>query len=390
MKYNFDRMIDRTGTSSLKWDFREKFTGVKDILPMWVADMDFETAPPVLEAVQKRAAHGIFGYTEMADPYYEAFGAWMKKRFNWDIQRQWIVFTPGVIPALFLAVQAFTRSGEKVVIQPPVYHPFSQAVVSNGRQLLNNPLKIEGGRYVMDLEHLENSIDEKTRMLILCSPHNPVGRVWTKEELAQLGRICVAHKIVIVSDEIHADLIMKGHSHTPMATLSEEMAEITVTCTAPNKTFNIAGLETAHTIISNKALCDRFKTTVHNTGILTANTFGIVAAQAAYNHGEEWLEQLLDYVQDNYDFLVSFVKKHMPKIKTFPLEGTFLVWLDFRGLGLPDKEIKTLLRNTAKVWLDDGPKFGVEGRGFQRMNIGCPRKRLEEGLTRIAHALHSL
>jgi cystathionine beta-lyase len=387
MNYDFDTIIDRCGTASSKWDRCKKAVGVPDVLPMWVADMDFLSPPPVVEALRKRVEHGIFGYTERTGSYYAALASWMKRRFDWDIQQKKIVFTPGVIVALNLIIQAYTQPGDKVIIQQPVYHPFSYAILNNKRQLVNNQLQIENGRYVMDLDQLKKSIDDRTRLLILCSPHNPVGRVWTKEELLRLTEICLENKIIVVSDEIHADLVLKGHVHTPTATLSEEISDIVVTCTAPTKTFNIAGLGVANTIIANSRLYDKFYATVNNAGLEMTNVFAKVATEAAYNHGEDWVSQLLEYIQDNYEFLVSFLKNRIPQISVFPLEGTYLAWLDFRKLGLPDKDLKNFLIHKARVWLDEGTKFGGGGTGFQRMNIGCPRILLEEGLTRIAYAL---
>ncbi len=387
MDYDFDTIINRRGTSSSKWDRCEKAVSVPDVLPMWVADMDFASPPPVVEALRERVDHGIFGYTERTGSYYTALASWMQRRFDWDIQKKKIVFTPGVIVALNLIIQAYTQSGDKVIIQQPVYHPFSYAILNNKRQLINNQLQIQNGRYVMDLDQLKKSIDSRTRLLILCSPHNPVGRVWTKEELLRLAEICLDNNIIIVSDEIHADLVLKGHVHTPTATLSEEIADIVVTCTAPTKTFNIAGLGVANTIISNSKLYDQFYAAVNNAGLEMTNVFAKVATEAAYTHGEEWLSHLLDYLQGNYEFLVSFLKSHIPEISVFPLEGTYLAWLDFRGLGLSDKDMKHFLIHKAKVWLDEGTKFGGGGEGFQRMNIGCPRKLLEEGLMRITNAL---
>lgn len=390
MKYNFNKIINRAGTHSLKWDFCEKFTGEKDILPMWVADMDFEAPKPVVEAIRKWTEHGIFGYTERSDPYYDAVIQWMKKRHDWEIQKEWITCTPGVVPSINIAVQAFSQPGDKVILQPPVYYPFMSAVLNNGRRVVNNNLKIEEGRFLIDYEALKNSIDEKTRMIILCSPHNPVSRVWTKDELETLAKICLEHDIIMVSDEVHSDLVMKQYRHTPLATLSEEVEKAVVTCTAPNKTFNLAGLQMANIIIPNRTLYNQFKNTVAKAGLEMANMFGIVATEAAYKHGEEWLEQLLKYLQQNYNFLVSFIEENIPQVKVFPLEGTYLVWLDFRTYGLSDEKMKELLRKKAKVWLSEGYIFGEGGEGFQRMNIACPRKLLEEGLTRIAKALNSL
>ncbi len=390
MDYDFDTIKDRHGTSSSKWDRREKAVGVPDVLPMWVADMDFASPSPIVKALRERVDHGIFGYTERTGSYYTALASWMQRRFDWDIQKKKIVFTPGVIVALNLIIQAYTQPGDKVIIQQPVYQPFSYAILNNKRQLINNQLQIQNGRYVMDLDQLKKSIDSRTRLLILCSPHNPVGRVWTKGELLRLAEICLDNNIIIVSDEIHADLVLKGQVHTPTATLSEEIADIVVTCTAPTKTFNIAGLGVANTIISNSKLYDQFYAAVNNAGLEMTNVFAKVATEAAYNYGEEWLLRLLDYLQRNYKFLVSFLKNHIPQISVFPLEGTYLAWLDFRNLGLSDKDMKHFLIHKAKVWLDEGTKFGGGGEGFQRMNIGCPRKLLEEGLTRIANALKEL
>lgn len=390
MATDFDRIIERRGTDSSKWDRCEKDVGVPDILPMWVADMDFASPPRVVEALRERADHGIFGYTERSDSYYESVVSWMKRRFDWDIQDKKIVYTPGVVVALNLIIQAYTRPGDKVIIQQPVYHPFSHAILNNKRQLVSNRLRIHKRRYVMDFDHLQKSIDKQTRLLILCSPHNPVGRVWKKEELERLAEICLENKIILVSDEIHADLVFPGHVHIPTASLSEKIAESVVTCTAPSKTFNIAGLGVANTIISNRTLYEQLCSTVNNAGLEMTNIFAKVATEAAYNGGEEWLEQLLEYIQGNYEFLVSFLRDHIPQITAFPLEGTYLVWLDFRRLGLSDRTLKDFLLKKAKVWLDEGTKFGKGGDGFQRMNIGCPRKLLEQGLSRIAKAVKYL
>jgi cystathionine beta-lyase len=391
MRYDFDRLVDRSGTHSLKWEWAEKRFGIKDVLPMWVADMDFEVAEPIKAAIMKRAEHGIFGYTDRPDSYYRSVIDWMKKRFNWPVQREWILFTPGVVPALNLAVQAFTRPGDRVIIQPPVYYPFATAVLNNGRQLVNNDLKIENGRFAMDVEGLEKVIDSRTKMLILCSPHNPVGRVWGAAELERLAEICLKHRILIVADEIHADLIMPGQRHVPLASLSNEIARQTITCTSPSKTFNLAGLQVANIVISNPELYHYFEQTLTNAGLWLSNPFAIAALEAAYKQGEEWLARLIDYLMGNYTFLCRFVAETMPKAKVLPLEGTYLAWLDFRQYfsnGEDADGFNKRLLEQAKVWLDDGPLFGDESRGFQRINIACPRQLLEQGLTRIAGALN--
>jgi cystathionine beta-lyase len=387
MNYDFDTIIKRSATHSMKWDSAQRRIGVSDVLPMWVADMDFKAPQPVIDALRQRVEHGIYGYAEKPDSYYEAVISWQKKRFNWDIAREWILFTPGVVTALCMAIQTFTLPGDRVIIQPPVYYPFFDIIRDNNRIVLNNPLKIEDNRYVMDLDHLEKVIDEKTKMMILCSPHNPTGRVWLREELAEVSQICRKHGIILLSDEIHSDLVMKGHTHIPTATLSDETADFVMTCNAPTKTFNLAGLEVAYAIIPDRNLRHRLQNTLRQTGLMLSNMFGIVALETAYNQGEEWLSQLLDYLQDNFDFLLSFTKANMPRVKVFPLEGTYLVWLDFRSYNLSDKDLNEVLLHEAKVWLVDGPRFGPGGEGFQRLNIGCPRETLRKGLVQIAQAL---
>ena len=387
MKYDFDRVIERRGTGSLKWDAVERSTGVADALPLWVADMDFTAPDAVLDALRARVEHGIFGYTVKTESCYRAIIGWMKRRHGWEIERDWILFSPGVVPALNLAVQAYTQPGDRVIVQTPVYYPFSTAVVNNGRELVRNTLTEEDGTYRIDFDNFEQSVDGRTRLLIFCSPHNPVGRVWTRDELEKLAEICVRHRLVIVSDEIHADLVMKGHIHLPLATISPAVASLTVTCTAPNKTFNVAGLQAGNVIISSPELRDRFRAVLTNAGLAMANIFALVATEAAYDHGEEWLARLLGYLHDNYTFLRAFVEQRMPRVKVTPLEGTYLVWLDFRGCGLGDPELKTLLLQRAGVWLDAGPMFGPGGEGFQRINVACPRSVLAQALERIAAAL---
>ncbi|RLE02426.1 MAG: cystathionine beta-lyase, partial [Candidatus Aminicenantes bacterium] len=369
MDFNFDQIIDRRGTYSLKWDFLQEKVGDEEIIPLWVADMDFLSPPSVIEALRKRAAHGIYGYTGLPDSYYQSIIFWMKKRFSWPIEKEWIIFTPGVIPALHLAVQAFTQPGDKVIIQPPVYRPFRLAVENNGRRLIQNTLVNQDGYYRMDLESLESQIDDQTRLLILCSPHNPVSRVWRAEELKELINLCFNRGIIIISDEIHADLIMPGFTHLPTSQISSEAAEITVTCTAPNKTFNIAGLEMGNAIIPNHRLRARFQQALLKAGLFLANTFGVVATEVAYREGEKWLTAVINYIHQNYLFLQEYFGHYLPEIKITPLEGTYLAWLDFRAFHLSDKELQEKLLRKAKVWLDEGPKFGQGGQGFQRLNL---------------------
>lgn len=388
MPSEFDAVIDRGGTHAFKWEFR-RHCKKRDIIPLWVADMDFEAPEGVRRAVQERAAHGAYGYTLLPESYYQAVISWMQRRFGWEVRKKWIVFTPGVVPALNFAVQAFTEAGDRVIVQPPVYYPFFLAVENNGRELLHSPLRIEDGRCGMDLDHLRSVIDGRTRLLILCSPHNPTGRVWTEEELKGLAELCAKHDLIIVSDEIHADLVSPDHMHTPLAALLPEMADRIVTCTSPNKTFNIAGLQTANTIIPDKELRKRFQQAVHSAGIELANAFGVVALEAAYTtEGEAWLARLLDYLWGNFSLLREFAEERFPDLRIYPLEGTYLAWLDCRALHPDDKKLKDILLRHG-VWLDEGSKFGPGGEGFLRLNIACPRTLLEEALERMAAAFSS-
>lgn len=386
MKYDFDKVVERHNTGSLKWDHCDIYDGI-EVLPMWVADMDFESPGEIIDAMEERVKHGIFGYTLISESYYGAVIDWMKRRHNWEIRKDWIVTMPGVVPAVCLAVLAFTEPGDKVVVQSPVYHPFYKNIRDNGRQVVENRLKQEGDRYVMDYLGLEQQIDDNTRMLILCSPHNPVGRVWEEHELMRLAEICLEHDILIVSDEIHSDLIFEGYKHIPTAMLSGGAAQNVITCTSASKTFNLAGLGCANIIISNKDLFNRYNNLCKNLWIEKPNIFGLVATEAGYRHGEEWLEQLLVYVKKNYDFLISTIKDFLPKVSVLPLEGTYLAWLDFREVGISEKDQEGFLKKNAKVWFDDGHKFGSGGEGFQRINLACPRETLKEGLRRVIDAI---
>lgn len=389
MKYNFDKVLDRENTSSLKWDFTEVVFGKKDVLPMWVADMDFEAPQPVKDAIKKRASHGAYGYSFKPPSFYEAFIDWVKNRHGWVIRREWMILTPGVVPALNLAVMAFTKPGDKVIVQSPIYPPFFPAIENNGRQLVNNQLRFKNGRYEIDFEDLETKIASGARLLIFCSPHNPVGRVWEKEELLKLGELCLKNKVVLVSDEIHADLVFKGHKHTPTATISDDILNNTITCMAPSKTFNLAGLAVSAIIISNQTLFKMFSQSMEGVGIKAINNFGIVGFEAAYRYGKEWLEQLLDYLQGNLEFILKYFEERIPKIQVIKPEGTYLIWLDCRQLGMDTKSLNNFMVKEAKVGLSDGPTFGPGGEGFQRINIACPRSILEDGLKRIEKAVNS-
>jgi cystathionine beta-lyase len=383
----FDRVVDRRNTNSVKWDKTEELFGEKDLLPLWVADMDFKVAEPILQAVQKQIEHGIFGYPSRPASLYKSIIDWCEKRHQWKIENEWINFTPGVVPALSTIINAFTKPGDKIVIQSPVYHPFFEMVKKNGRTLVNNSLKYDNSRYEMDLDDLEEKLDKDVKLLILCNPHNPVGRVWKREELQRLAEICLKNNILIVSDEIHSDLIYREYKHIPIASLSEEIAKQTITCIAPSKTFNLAGLQTAVTIIQNEKHHDVFKGYTESQGMFFTNSVGLVATEAAYQYGEEWLEHLLDYLTDNVTLLKEFIENRLPEIKVIEPEGTYLIWLDFRTLGLGTKEMEQLTLKEAKVALNEGHIFGKGGAGFKRINIACPRKTLEEALVRIEKAI---
>lgn len=390
MKYDFDKVINRIGTNTAKWDEVETKFGTRDVLPMWVADMDIRVAQPIIDALKERAEHGIFGYTKMSDSYKEAVCSWMEKRHDWKVEKDWIIHSPGVVPALSIIIREFTNPGDKIIIQSPVYYPFFDVVKENGRELICNSLKEVDGKYVMDYEDLESKIDENVKLMILCSPQNPVGRVWTREELVRLGDICIKHNIKVISDEIHADLVYKGHKHIPFASISEEFAQNTITCFAPSKTFNIAGLQSALLAIPNKKDYEKFTAALGTLDVRRDNCFGAVATETAYTKGEEWLEQLLEYLESNLDFLIEYFEEKIPKIKVNKIEGTYLVWLDCRELGMNREELSQFMIEKAKVALDFGFWFGNEGEGFVRMNIACPRATLTEGIERIEKAVKEI
>lgn len=390
MNYLFDWHIDRYNTASLKWDDAEALFGARDILPMWVADMDFMSPAPVLEAIRQRADHGILGYTSRPDSYFDAVIHWMDNRYGWPVRKEWIYYSPGVVPALNFIVQAFTEPNDKVVIQPPVYYPFTNAVINNGRKLLHNQLRDNNGHYEMDFDDLRRLLAPgDVKLLILCNPHNPVGRVWTRAELTELGDICLEHNVMVVSDEIHADIMFKGYAHTPFAAISEKFAMNSIVCTAPSKTFNLAGLQTSNIIIPNPALGEIFAAHLKKMHLLRPNVFGILATESAYNKGTEWLEQLLDYLQQNLDFLTEYFAKNIKKIKVIKPQGTYLIWLDCREMGLDAKGLEQFMLKQARVAMDDGYIFGPGGEGFTRINIACPRSILEEGIKRIHEAVHN-
>lgn len=383
MKYNFDEIIDRTGTSAYKTDLLKTRFGADDILPLWVADMDFRSPDFVMDAIRERANHEILGYTVRSKEWYLPIAQWIKNKHNWDVNTNWIGYTPGILPGMALAMQAFTNPGDKIIIQPPIYPPFMSMVRNNNREIIFNNLVLQDGVLKMDLENLKNQIDARTKMLFLCSPHNPGGRVWSKEELLDLADICQEKNIIVVSDEIHADLVLPGYKHIPFPSISKEAENMSITFMAPSKTFNIAGLATASYIIPNDELRSKFKHQVEAAEIGGGNIFAFVATKAAYENGAEWLQQLVEYIQGNVDFIDSFLKANLPKIKAIKPQASFLIWLDFSELGISDDEVRRLLIQEAKLGFNDGPSFGPGGEGFQRINVGCSRLVLEEAMKRL-------
>ncbi len=379
---NFDEIINRKGTDSIKWDHLETHFGRDDLLPLWVADMDFKSPPEVIDAMKEVADHGLYGYVWPRDNYFNSVIHWMQKRFDWKVEKESIMFMPGIVPAIALAIDTFTQPGDGVIIQQPVYFPFISVTKEAGRKVLNNKLVETDTGYQMNFEELEFlAKDPKAKMMIICSPHNPVGRVWTKDELQKVIDICASNDVIIVTDEIHQDLIHKGHKHIPTAKVAGDSAKI-ITCTAPSKTFNVASLFASNIIISNEEVRKQFKEELDKRHLMPS-AFSISGVIAAYDHGEKWLDELLIYLSDNIDFTESYLKEHLPKVKFHKPDATFLLWLDFRAYGIPSKEIERLIKEEALVALNKGWMFGREGEGHMRINIGCPRDVLKEALQRI-------
>ena len=380
--YNFDELIDRTQTSTVKYDGRKGFFGNADLLPLWVADMDFRTPDFIVEAIRKRAEHELFGYTFRPETYTHSIVNWLKRRHNWEIKPEWISFSPGVVAGLTLSIEAFSKPGDGVIIQPPVYFPFFDSVKGTGRELIENPLRMENGRYYFDLEDLKKKITPTTKLLLLSNPHNPGGMAWSEKELTELAQICLDHKILIISDEIHADMIFDGYKHTPLAGICEEFAQNSVICMAPSKTFNTAGLTTSFLVIPNKRNFVAYERVMRLPHLHMGNIFGAVALEAAFTHGDEWLAQLMQYIQDNYAFLEQFLQENLPEVKVMRPESTYLIWLDFSAFGLTDEALSQKIIDGG-VGLNRGVQFGKQGSGYMRMNIGCPRSVLQEALMRI-------
>ena len=385
---NFDEVIDRRNTKCLKYDFAKRRRMPEDLLPLWVADMDFRTSSYVQDALTEQINHGIFGYSEVQEPYFEIVRDWVQRHYHWNVEERWLVKTPGIVFALAMAVKAYTQPDDAVLIQPPVYYPFSEVIEDNDRRIVRNTLVLgEDNRYHIDFEDFESKIQtEHVKLFFLCNPHNPVARVWTREELVRMGDICRKYGVIVVSDEIHADFVFRGQ-HENFAGVKKEYEEFSVICTSPSKTFNLAGLQLSNIFIPNNALRRAFKKQVAAAGYSQLNVAGLVACEAAYTQGEVWYEAMKSYVGDNITFTKQFVEAHLPGVRMVEHEGTYLVWLDFRGTGLSGEELEHLIINDAKLWLDSGMIFGECGEGFQRINVACPRSVLEEALKRIEAAL---
>jgi cysteine-S-conjugate beta-lyase len=385
--WNFDETVNREGTNCIKYDLREEIFGVKDVIPLWVADMDFKTPDFIVNSLQNRLNHEIYGYSLRPPEYFLSITEWLKIRHNWLIEKEWICFCPGIVPALNFCTLAFTQPGDNIIVQPPVYFPFFSAAESHGRKLIYNKLVESDGRWIMDYDSLIASIDTKTRMIFLSNPHNPVGRVWTPDELYKLADICLKNNILIISDEIHCDLVLPGYTHTPVASLSEKIAANTITCIAPSKTFNLAGLSTSSVIISNPALRKTFSRIVDNLHIGGGNIFGTIASIAAYSHGHQWVDALLDYIDHNIDFVRDYCWKMIPEIIPVQPEATYMIWLDCRKFGMTGKELQHFFTSKTGTGMNEGSTFGPGGEGFMRMNVATTHQIVMKAMEQIEKAV---
>jgi cysteine-S-conjugate beta-lyase len=388
--WNFDEPAKREGTNCIKYDLREETFGLKDVIPMWVADMDFNAPDFVIDALQKRLDHNIYGYSMRPPEYFRSIIDWFQHRHHWNINKEWISFCPGVVPALNFCTLAFTEPGDNIIVQPPVYFPFFSAVESHGRNLMYNRLIESDNKWIMDYDSLISGIDSKTKMILISNPHNPVGRVWNPDELKKLADICHRNNILILSDEIHCDLTLPGFIHTPVATLSEEIADITITCIAPSKTFNLAGLSTSSVIISNPVLRKSFNRVIENLHVGNGNIFGTAASIAAYSNGHKWLDSLLDYIDNNIDFVVDYCRKMIPEIVPVQPEATYMIWLDCRKLGVTGKKLQSFFVNMAGVGMNEGSTFGPGGEGFMRMNVATTHQTVIKAMEQIERAVAGL
>lgn len=385
MKYDFDKTIDRRATNSYKWD-----SAPEGVLPMWVADMDFRTAPAIIDALQKRVAHGIFGYTRVPDAYYDAVTSWFSRRHGWDIDREWIIYTSGVVPAVSAVIKALTVPGDKVIVQTPVYNCFFSSIRNNGCEIVSNPLRRTADTYEMDFDALERcAADPRAKVMLLCNPHNPAGRVWTPDELTRLGNICLRNGVTVVADEIHCELVYQGFKYMPFASLSDAFLHRSVTCLSPSKAFNIAGLQIANIVAFDNDLRSRIDKAININEVCDVNPFGVAATIAAYNEGEEWLNQLVDYLHGNYEAMAEFCRRELPEFPITRLEGTYLVWMDCSSLGMPSDALEHALLDDARLWLNAGTMYGAEGEGYMRWNIACPRSVMLDGLNRFLNFVRS-
>ncbi len=388
MKYNFDEIINRKNTNSLKYDFAVERGKPANVLPLWVADMDVMAAPEIIAAITAGCQHGIFGYSDVKRDYFLTIAKWLDESFSWKVQEDWLVKAPGVVFSIAMAIRAFTKPGDSILIQRPVYYPFSLTIEDNNRRLVNSPLVYKNSHYEMDYTDFEEKIiQNNVKLFILCSPHNPVGRVWTKAELIRIGDICVKHDVLIIADEIHHEFVYTGHTHHVFADLKPEYLNRTITCTAPSKTFNLAGLQISHIFIADQTLRKKFQKEIDKTGYCELNSLGLIAAKAAYEHGRDWLNQLKVYLTENLQFSRDFIAKELPGVRLVEPEGTYLIWLDFSELGLSPEELDQKIIYKAGLWLDRGPMFGPEGTNFQRINIACPRSTLKQALLNLKSIL---
>lgn len=389
MDFDFDRVVERRGTNSVKWDAASSMFGSSDVLPMWVADMDFPTPEAVRQALVERAQHGVFGYNTKPTGYYEAMLGWLKRRHDWEVQQEWLTTSPSVLTSIALLLSILTEPEDEVIVQTPVYHMFFNVVRANGRQVVESPLLEHEGRYTMDYEDLEAKLKNGAKLLLLCNPHNPVGRVWTPEELRKVGELCLKYRVPVISDEIHLDLVMEGHTHTVFSSLSEEIAANSIMLYSITKTFNLAGIHTSIAVIPNQEIRQHFAKRIQALSIGNESTFASLATVAAYTGGEAWLDGLRGYLRENYELLKAYLGEHLPQVKVTPLEATYLVWLDCRALGMSGAELHRVLQREGKVALNEGSTFGSNGAGFMRINIACPRATLEDGLKRIVSAFEN-
>lgn len=385
MRIDFDESVNRRNTGSVKWDMSPH-----DVLPLWVADMDFKVPQEVIRVLKERVMHGVFGYTYPQDSYYQAVIDWMKRRHNWQIEKDWIIITPGIVTALYIIVQAFTKEEDAILVQQPVYNPFMNAITDNKRKLVNSPLVNVDGYYKINFEDFEQKIiDNNVKLFIMCSPHNPVGRVWTKEELMKMGEICLKHNVLIVVDEIHHDLVYKAYKHIPFASINTEFSNQCITCTAPSKTFNLAGLKVSNIIIENKTIRKKYLDFIKRISLGTSNTFGLLACETSYNYGDKWLEDVIEYIEENKKLVIDYFAKNFPQIKITNSEATYLLWIDCRSLNIDYKELEEKMFNDAKVWLNHGYVYGDEGKGFVRLNLACTKEVLKQALERMKKVFYS-